>query len=174
MPGVQESDAFRKSRSELSKTEKKQVEQAIRRIRQGYEGDGFKRHKLRDRVYIYRGNRDLRIIAYHGADIITLLHVDHHDAAYDWVDRRQFSTEPESGVPIVKVEETVMRSTSDGRQSGESDVDALLQSVPIDDAFGILWEDGHSPATYRKAAQLILSKIISANQAILNRDEFRK
>ena len=64
-----------------------------------------------------RANRDVRIIVHKTADRLTLCYVDHHDAAYDWAERRVFERHPATGalqvVELIERVEEVAAPTMD-------------------------------------------------------------
>ncbi|MFT3693977.1 MAG: 3'-5' exonuclease [Kofleriaceae bacterium] len=56
-----------------------------------------------------RVNQDLRAIIYQDGEAWALLHVDHHDAAYRWAERREIGRHPVTGaLQILDVVETVV------------------------------------------------------------------
>ena len=56
-----------------------------------------------------RVNQDLRAVIYQDGDAWALLHVDHHDAAYRWAERRDVGRHPVTGtLQILDVVETVV------------------------------------------------------------------
>lgn len=66
--------------------------------------DGISKHLWSGRV-----TQDLRAILYHEGDGWLLLHVDHHDPAYRWAERRDIARHPVTGaLQIVEVVETVI------------------------------------------------------------------
>ncbi len=55
-----------------------------------------------------RSGRDLRIIVHKTSANFLLCYVDHHDAAYDWAERRKLETHPETGAAqLVEIRELV-------------------------------------------------------------------
>ncbi len=55
-----------------------------------------------------RVNRDIRLIVHKTADSLLICHVDHHDEAYRWAQRRRIETHPRTGAAqIVEVRELV-------------------------------------------------------------------
>jgi hypothetical protein len=59
-----------------------------------------------------RVNSDLRIIVHKSNDSLLLCYVDHHDAAYQWAERRRLETHPKTGAAqLVEIRETVQEIT---------------------------------------------------------------
>ncbi len=73
---------------------------------------GFQMHRIdrtrEERFWSIRAGRDLRIIVFKDGTRTVLCHVDRHDAAYAWAERRRFEVHPVTGsVQIVEIEEVV-------------------------------------------------------------------
>lgn len=84
--------AFLNSFSKLSRTNRKSVRNRLTAISSDFTGTGLRLHKLAhpsSAVFSYSVNRDIRIIAHRDRKVITMLYVDHHDAAYAWIERRR-------------------------------------------------------------------------------------
>lgn len=99
---------FLKALSNLSKVDQKSVRNTIDSISQNYEGSGLRLHKINHQsaaIFSYSVNRDIRIIVHREASAHTMLYVDHHDAAYAWVERRKFLS-TESSLRIISVTES--------------------------------------------------------------------
>jgi len=73
--------------SGLSAKDQGVVRAALSRVVAGYEGAGLRPHKVGEFVS-YSPNMDLRCIGVRHGGLVTLVHVDHHDAAYRWAQRR--------------------------------------------------------------------------------------
>jgi hypothetical protein len=64
--------------------------------------------KARDlNFWSVRVNSDLRLIVHRTGASLLLCYVDHHEAAYQWAERRKFEIHPKSAAQIVEVRETV-------------------------------------------------------------------
>jgi hypothetical protein len=81
-----------------------------------------------------RVTQELRTILYKEGDAWVLLHVDHHDAAYRWAERRQGSRHPVTGeLQIVEVVATQV--TEPPRASGPATAASPALLAPHDDAY---------------------------------------
>src|SRR3954453_15564910 len=55
-----------------------------------------------------RVNSDVRVIVHRTGESLLLCYVDHHDAAYQWAERRKLETHPKTGAAqLVEVRQTV-------------------------------------------------------------------
>ena len=84
---------FFKALASLQKSEQRQVRETLSAILTGSQAAGLRAHKIQHpsaNIVSYSPNMDLRIIAHQDATTLTFLYVDHHDAAYAWVERRRF------------------------------------------------------------------------------------
>ena len=70
----------------LSKSSRSRVMDAIDKLQTAPESAGLRRHKVGDFVSL-SASMDLRILAWPKGPDLTLVHVDHHDAAYAWGER---------------------------------------------------------------------------------------
>ena len=73
---------------------------------------GFSFHKLdraKDkRFWSVRVNDDLRLIVHRSPGSLLMCYVDHHDAAYQWAERRRVEAHPKTGAAqLVEIRETV-------------------------------------------------------------------
>ncbi|HYX34365.1 MAG TPA: 3'-5' exonuclease [Oligoflexus sp.] len=80
----------------------KQVQKAVRLIKDDPSNPGLRRHKLNrlksDHVVSYSANQDIRIITYEPqSDEAYLLYVNHHDIAYNWVQTKKISKDLMTG-----------------------------------------------------------------------------
>ncbi len=71
---------------------------------------GLRMHRIaasRDpNVWSVRANADVRLIVHETRASLLLAHVDHHDAAYTWAERRLIEAHPRTGaIQIVGVRE---------------------------------------------------------------------
>ncbi|HEV8014371.1 MAG TPA: hypothetical protein VGP48_02500 [Stellaceae bacterium] len=72
---------------------------------------GMRFHKLdkaKDKnFWSVRVSGDIRLIVHKNASSLLLCHVDHHDKAYDWAERRKLETHPTTGAAqLVEIRET--------------------------------------------------------------------
>jgi hypothetical protein len=77
----------------LSKAEQKAVRTTVSKLLEGPNRKGLRDHKIEHpsgRIFSLSANMDLRILVHRGERELTLLYVDHHDAAYEWARRRKF------------------------------------------------------------------------------------
>jgi mRNA-degrading endonuclease RelE of RelBE toxin-antitoxin system len=105
-------DTFRSSLSKLSAPEQKQVKQAAFDLQMDPTGTGLSMHRLdavKDKnFWSARVTADLRIILHRTDGSLLLCHVDHHDDAYRWAERRRIEKHPTTGAAqIVVLRETV-------------------------------------------------------------------
>jgi mRNA-degrading endonuclease RelE of RelBE toxin-antitoxin system len=160
---VSEADSFRAAADELSRRERKKARKTVKRIRKGYTGAGLNRKKIEDKIYSYRVNNDVRIIAYEEGADTTLLYVGHHDDAYNWIERREINESPSDTIRITEVKaETVER----------------LETAPKDDSLATLVETSKLLDVIRysdedeeamRAVEIVLDRIIDQNVSVLNK-----
>ena len=82
--------SFMEAVGRLQTTERRQVEGAIRRLSVAGPTPGMRPHRLsgpRSDIVSLSVNMDLRILALPHDGNYVLVHVDHHDAAYEWAER---------------------------------------------------------------------------------------
>ena len=72
---------FNPAVDKLTMRERRAVRQTEQEIQQNPEAPGLHREKYHPGVYTYRANRDIRIVGFEQGSSVTLLYVDHHDAA---------------------------------------------------------------------------------------------
>jgi len=81
----------------------------IEAFQQGPERPGFSVHRIRDtpsrNLWSARVSSELRAVLAKEGDTWAILHVDHHDAAYAWAERRKVVASDISGFQIVDVVE---------------------------------------------------------------------
>ena len=85
---------FFTSLSKLSKADQRRVRNTINLVTRDYDGSGLRLHKINhpsDKIFSFSVNRDIRIIVHRHQKTTTMLYVDHHDAAYSWIERRKFA-----------------------------------------------------------------------------------
>ena len=106
-------DTFTDSLARLTGEEQKAVKTTAFDLQMSISAPGLSFHKLdkaRDRnFWSVRVNGDLRIIVHKTADSLLLCHVNHHDKAYAWAERRKLEVHPTTGAAqLVEVRETVL------------------------------------------------------------------
>jgi superfamily I DNA/RNA helicase/mRNA-degrading endonuclease RelE of RelBE toxin-antitoxin system len=105
-------DTFTASLARLSNDEQKQAKLTVFDLQLNPDQPGLQFHRvdkaISPDVWSLRVNRDLRIIVQKRGDNVLLVHVGHHDDAYDWARRRRIEPHPTTGVlQIVEVRELV-------------------------------------------------------------------
>ncbi|MEQ8434084.1 MAG: 3'-5' exonuclease [Oceanicaulis sp.] len=129
--------SFYKALARLSNAEAKQVKLTVFDLQADPAHPGHSFHKL-DRAadpdfWSVRVNRDLRLIVHKKGESLLVVHVDHHDAAYAWAERRRIAVHPRTrALQIVELHER--RETVDAAPSaGEAPAVALkVASEPRD------------------------------------------
>jgi len=111
-------EGFFDAKSRLTQTEQRLVMSTVLELVENPKGQGTNLHRLdksRDKnLWSCRANQDIRIILHLHNGQITLLYVDHHDAAYDWAENRVYKfDEKVKNWKVVKIkEETVVLRTT--------------------------------------------------------------
>jgi hypothetical protein len=111
-------EGFFDSKSRLTQAEQRLVMSTVLELVENPKGQGTNLHRLdksRDKnLWSCRANQDIRIILHLHNGQITLLYVDHHDAAYDWAENRVYKfDEKVKNWKVVKIkEETVVLRTT--------------------------------------------------------------
>ena len=111
-------EGFFDSKSRLTQTEQRLVMSTVLELVENPKGQGTNLHRLdksRDKnLWSCRASQDIRIILHQHNGQITLLYVDHHDAAYDWAENRVYKfDEKVKNWKVVKIkEETVVLRTT--------------------------------------------------------------
>jgi mRNA-degrading endonuclease RelE of RelBE toxin-antitoxin system len=106
------SDTFTTSLAKLNGDEQKAVKMTAFDLQMDPSNPGMQFHKL-DRAkdknfWSVRVNRDIRLIVHKTEASLLLCYVDHHDAAYNWAERRKIVTHPTTGAAqLVEIRETV-------------------------------------------------------------------
>ena len=106
------SDTFTDSLAKLTGDEQKAVKTAAFDLQMNPAHPGLKLH-LVDRAkdkdfWSARVSRDIRLIVHRTASSFLLCYVDHHDAAYQWAERRRLERHPTTGAAqLVEIRETV-------------------------------------------------------------------
>ena len=105
-------DTFTDSLAKLTGDEQKAVKTTAFDLQMNPAQPGLKLHALdraKDkRFWSVRVSRDLRLIVHRTASSFLLCYVDHHDAAYQWAERRRLDRHPTTGAAqLVEIRETV-------------------------------------------------------------------
>src|SRR3954467_12679239 len=105
-------DTFTDSLARLTGDEQKAVKTTAFDLQLNPANPGMSFHKLekaKDKnFWSIRVNGDIRLIVHRTAGSLLLCYVDHHDAAYDWAERRKLETHPKTGAAqIVEIRETL-------------------------------------------------------------------
>lgn len=105
-------DTFTDSLARLTADEQKAVKTTAFDLQLNPAQPGLQFHKLdkpKDpRFWSVRVNRDVRLIVHRTDSSLLLCYVDHHDAAYQWAERRKLETHPKTGAAqLVELRETV-------------------------------------------------------------------
>ncbi len=105
-------DTFTDSLAKLTGDEQKAVKTAAFDLQMNPAHPGLKLHQV-DRAkgkdfWSVRVSRDIRLIVHRTASSFLLCYVDHHDAAYQWAERRRLERHPRTGAAqLVEIRETV-------------------------------------------------------------------
>ena len=96
----------------LQQAEQVRALEFLREFRRDPKGAGISLERLGgrgdDQVWSGRVSQDLRAILWKDGDTWALLHVDHHDPAYAWAERRRIGRHSVTGeMQVVEVEESV-------------------------------------------------------------------
>lgn len=105
-------DSFTTSLAKLNNQEQKQAKLTAFDLQTNPDQPGLQFHRIdksKDpNFWSVRVNRDLRIIVHKLGSSLALVHVDHHDDAYKWAERRRIEEHPRTGaIQIVEVRELV-------------------------------------------------------------------
>ncbi len=105
-------NTFTDSLTKLTNEEQKAVKTTVFDLQMDPANPGIHFHKLdkaKDKnFWSVRVNKDIRLIVHKTKESLLLCYVDHHDKAYEWVEKRKMETHPKTGAAqIVKIRETV-------------------------------------------------------------------
>lgn len=141
-------DTFTDSLARLTGQEQKAVKTTAFDLQMNPANPGMKFHRLdkaRDQhFWSVRVSRDIRLIVHKTGSSLLLCYVDHHDAAYQWAERRRLEAHPKTGAAqLVEIRETIKEITipqyMDTQQpkdaaapaiSGISDEELLAYGIP--------------------------------------------
>lgn len=106
------SDTFTASLGQLTAREQKLAKTTAFDLQLDPSAPGLSFHRIErakdPNFWSVRVNADIRIILHKTASSILLVHVDHHDAAYKWAERRKIEQHPTTGaMQLVEVRELV-------------------------------------------------------------------
>jgi len=94
-------DTFTDSLAKLTSEEQKAVKTTAFDLQINPENPGLKFHKLakaKDKnFWSIRVSSDIRLIVHKTAESLLLCYVGHHDAAYQWAERRKLEIHPKTG-----------------------------------------------------------------------------
>lgn len=118
-------DSFTAALGRLPNDAQKQVKLTVFDLQTNPSHPGLKFHKLskaRDPGFrSVRVSRDIRLIVHQSGSGLLLCHVDRHDAAYQWAERRRIERHPRTGAAqLVEIEE-VTREEAVDPAAGQSD-----------------------------------------------------
>ncbi len=104
--------SFNDSLAKLTGEEQKAVKTTAFDLQLNPANPGMQFHRIdrtKDkRFWSIRVSRDIRMIVHKAEDSLMLCYVDHHDAAYQWAERRKLETHPVTGAAqIVEIREMV-------------------------------------------------------------------
>ncbi|HEY84016.1 MAG TPA: UvrD-helicase domain-containing protein [Chloroflexi bacterium] len=107
-------DTFVDSLTNLNNREQKAVKTTVFDLQLNLAGSGLSFHKLeraKDPNFASaRVNRDIRLIVHRSRGSMLVCYVDHHDAAYQWAQRRKLETHPKTGAAqLLEIRETVKK-----------------------------------------------------------------
>jgi len=110
------SDTFTDSLTKLTGDEQKSVKTTAFDLQLNPGNPGMQFHRIdksRDKSFwSVRVSRDIRLIVHKSDGSLLLCYVGHHDAAYDWAERRKLETHPKTGAAqLVEIRETVKEIT---------------------------------------------------------------
>ena len=105
-------DTFTDSLARLTGDEQKAVKTTAFDLQLNPANPGMSFHKLdkaKDKnFWSVRASRDIRLIVHKSPASLLLCYVNHHDAAYDWAERRKLETHPKTGAAqLVEIRERV-------------------------------------------------------------------
>ena len=106
------SDTFTSSLARLTDAEQKSVKTTAFDLQMNPSQPGMQFHRLdraKDRnFWSVRVSSDIRLIVHKTDHSLMLCYVDHHDAAYNWAERRKIEVHPSTGAAqLVEIRETV-------------------------------------------------------------------
>src|SRR6266487_4196402 len=105
-------DTFTDSLARLTADEQKAIKTTAFDLQMNPANPGMQFHRIErakdPNFWSVRVSRDIRLIVHKTATSLLLCYVGHHDAAYDWAERRRIETHPKTGAAqIVEIRERV-------------------------------------------------------------------
>lgn len=105
-------DSFTAALAKLTAVEQKAVKATAFDLQTGLTAYGSRMHRIDNpkdpNFWSVRVNDDLRIVLHRDDPSVLLVHVDHHDKAYAWAERRKIERHPTTGaMQLVEVRERV-------------------------------------------------------------------
>jgi hypothetical protein len=100
---------FMDALAKLTGNEAIKTSKTVMAIAKESDANGLRAHKIEHpcgAIVSYSVNMDIRIIAYQKDSCITFLYVDHHDDAYNWVQKRNVFCGPNNDIRIVTTVES--------------------------------------------------------------------
>jgi hypothetical protein len=137
-------DTFTGSLAKLTNEEQKAVKTTAFDLQVDPSSPGMQFHRVErakdPNFWSVRVSRDIRLIVHKSAASLLLCYVDHHDAAYQWAERRKLETHPRTGAAqLVEIRETVREITVPRYVEGEKPArakPALFAHVSQEELFG--------------------------------------
>lgn len=137
-------DTFTGSLAKLTNEEQKAVKTTAFDLQVDPSSPGMQFHRVErakdPNFWSVRVSRDIRLIVHKSAASLLLCYVDHHDAAYQWAERRKLETHPRTGAAqLVEIRETVREITVPRYMEGAKPArakPALFAHVSQEELFG--------------------------------------
>ena len=98
------SDDFMEALGKLNGNEIKKASKTIMDVKRESDAKGLRAHKIEHpcgAIVSFSVNMDVRIIAHQKGNTVTLLYIDHHDDAYNWIQKRNVFCGPKDDMRIV-------------------------------------------------------------------------
>jgi hypothetical protein len=106
-------DSYFRSLRALAKAEQTTVKLAVQDFIERPDAPGLRLHKLRNGLWSISPNMDLRVIVARDGGTFALLHVDHHDRAHRWAERRAYERHETTGsAQIVEILEVTREAAA--------------------------------------------------------------
>lgn len=177
--------SFSSALAKLTNQEQKQAKLTAFDLQTNPDQPGLQFHRIdksKDpNFWSVRVNRDLRIIVHKLRDSLALVHVDHHDDAYKWAERRRIETHPRTGaMQIVEVRERVeelilpavpVQQTLDLKSPLQTTVPAIFKNLSTEELLSVGvpedWTDDVSSANEEQFFNLTEHLPAEASEALL-------
>lgn len=173
-------DTFTDSLARLTGEEQKAVKTTAFDLQMNRAAPGMQFHKLgkaKDRnFWSLRVSRDIRLIVHRTQYSLLLAYVGHHDAAYQWAERRRLETHPQTGaaqwVEVRERLEEVLVPTYVEARVAPAPKPPILASVSTDDLMScgvpLEWLDDVRGATEDSLLELCAHLPAEAAEALLD------